>query len=760
MSNYDPGLGGSEVMYPPLAGNQDASRAMVAAQPVAFPPMTGFGPGMPQGPEIIHGSFNQTWLLNGLRRRWMAAMLFGLLSAVLAAIFLLWIFPLSSSVTALLEVQAQEEQTWDGETQKMQIKELEFFQETQKALLKSAFVLKRALTPKSIAQLEAVRKEGSNALQWLTEELRTTFMGEILEVRYDGEENAEEMVKIVDSVVKAYQKEISDTKSLQNKVVVEKLEQLHREQSKELEDKLDEYNKLIETLGGGDSPIATQIVAMLGNDIRWIDRAIIDANKEKVEIEVAKQLIMQTANSPAAVDDAIAAELAEDPTMMGYQTEVYSIEERIRALQSIGKGSSAKIKSLQRQAQQLAQAIQQYEYQKGSELRKELSSRPSEAVRLAMVEYMTRRDQINGVLAGLQEDRQEKYEQLQIRGEKSAMLAMKFSEIEQLRSIASTMDYQLRSASVQDQTSRDNIRIIQHAYAEEQINIIERCAIAGLGAVGAFCGTCYLVAMVEFRRRRLNGASDVDEGLGIRVLGTLPPIASRSAMQPGSPIALQLSESIDNVRTTIMHDSTSRGRQVVLVTSPGTMEGTTTVASHLALSLSRAGRRTLLVDGDLREPALYKLFGMPAEDGLCEVLRSEIDISDAVRPTNTEGLWLLPAGVCDMDAIHSLATDQLQLVFEKLRADFDFVVIDAPPVLGLADTLSIGQHVDGVILTVLRDHSEVRKIYQATELLRSLGIRVLGSVVNGVPLKADRRITRLHRNLNAKPKKLSEAVES
>jgi len=209
----------------------------------------------------------------------------------------------------------------------------------------------------------------------------------------------------------------------------------------------------------------------------------------------------------------------------------------------------------------------------------------------------------------------------------------------------------------------------------------------------------------------------------------------------------------------LMHDSTSRSRQVVLVTSPATMEGTTTVASHLALSFTRAGRRTLLIDGDLREPALHKLFGMPVEDGFSEVLRSEIDIADAIRPTNTEGLWLLPAGLCDMDAIHALATDQLQPIFEKLRAEFDFIVIDAPPVLGLADTLSMGQHVDGVILTVLRDHSEVRKIYQATELLRDLGIRLLGSVVNGVPLTADRRIARLHQNMAARPKKLAEAVE-
>lgn len=127
----------------------------------------------------------------------------------------------------------------------------------------------------------------------------------------------------------------------------------------------------------------------------------------------------------------------------------------------------------------------------------------------------------------------------------------------------------------------------------------------------------------------------------------------------------------------------------------------------------------LLIDGDLRDPSLHKLFAMPLEDGVCELLRSEIEITDAIRPTNTEGLWLMTAGVCDMDAIHALATDQLQPIFEKLRAEFDFVIIDGAPILGLSDSLSIGQHIDGAILTVLRDHSGVRSIHQASELLKN-----------------------------------------
>ena len=89
---------------------------------------------------------------------------------------------------------------------------------------------------------------------------------------------------------------------------------------------------------------------------------------------------------------------------------------------------------------------------------------------------------------------------------------------------------------------------------------------------------------------RLDGPEQVDEGLGIRVVGTLPSLSSRKALDPSHPVVAQLTESIDGVRTILMHDSTSKRRQVVLLTSAATMEGRTTVASQLAASLARAGR--------------------------------------------------------------------------------------------------------------------------------------------------------------------------
>jgi len=170
---------------------------------------------------------------------------------------------------------------------------------------------------------------------------------------------------------------------------------------------------------------------------------------------------------------------------------------------------------------------------------------------------------------------------------------------------------------------------------------------------------------------------------------------------------------------------------VLMVTSAETGEGKTTLASHLASSLSRAGRKTLLIDGDLRQPALHQLFEVSLQPGFSEVLLGEVDSVDAILPTNQDGLMVMPAGQWDREVIQSLARGEAGGVLEKLREEFDFVVVDSHPVLAATDPLMIGQHVDAVILSVLRDVSQTPRVYAATQRLQSLGIRVLGAVVNG-----------------------------
>jgi Mrp family chromosome partitioning ATPase len=138
-----------------------------------------------------------------------------------------------------------------------------------------------------------------------------------------------------------------------------------------------------------------------------------------------------------------------------------------------------------------------------------------------------------------------------------------------------------------------------------------------------------------------------------------------------------------------------------------------------------------LLDADLRNPAIHRLFGVGRFPGLCELLRGDNEIAETIQPTPAPQLSLIPAGRCDNLALQALAQDGFQGICAQLRPAYDFIVIDSAPVLPVADSLLVGQHVDAVIFSILRDVSRLPKVYAAHQRLEMLGIRMLGAVVSG-----------------------------
>lgn len=759
MANPGNDYSGSEVLTPPTHGGP--SQALVTAPP---PGAIGHdvhgGPGM-GGPEILHGSFNQTWLFHCLRRRWLMAVLLGLLCSGATAGLLWWAFPESARTTAYLEVKAQpEEDILSGRSDRKSSKEIEMYAANQAALIKSNKVLEHALTPASIAQLDAVIQQ-SDPIQWLIDELRVSYPndGEILEIRYDGQENPEDMKKIIDQIVTSYLEVIiGDDINEQNKIF-EGLRTMHREIKDNLSEMMDDYTRQQEDFGGEGSPQAEAETALLSAALRGIDNRMAAAQKELSTIEVGMRVAAMQAKSPTLIQNAVAQALESDPTIANFRQEIFTLDQQIRQLASSTKNpNTPQIKQLRNMKSQATQQMEMYRRDAETSIKQELANRPNDELQAIYLQYSLQKQMLENELSMLDEERAEKEEELIAKSSRNPKLETLMMEIEQESEIEKTLNLKTRSHQLTQDQIKDRVTRMQRAYTSPNINFIERVAIAALGGLGALAATCYFVALVDFRKRRLNKPADVDEGLGIRVLGVLPAVTCRKALAAKSMVAAQAAEGIDNVRATLMHDSTTRRRQVVLVTGSASLEGCSTVATQLAVSLAKAGRRTLLIDGDLRSPSLHNLFGLPLEDGFSEVLRSEIDLADAIRPTQHESLYALTAGVSDMDAIHALATDLPQPIFEKLRSQFDFVVIDGPPVLGLADSLSLGQYADGAVLSVLRDHSELAKVNKAADLMQRMGVPLIGAVIGGVPMKADRRVTRLLKAQSAKQRRLPAAA--
>jgi succinoglycan biosynthesis transport protein ExoP len=255
-----------------------------------------------------------------------------------------------------------------------------------------------------------------------------------------------------------------------------------------------------------------------------------------------------------------------------------------------------------------------------------------------------------------------------------------------------------------------------------------RIALAG-GAALAF--VLVGVALLEYRTRRIHTVNEVVQGLGLRLLGAIPTW-SPHAQRYGSSLSYNFwTESVDTARTMVTHAARAEEARVVMVTSATSGEGKTSLSSHLASSLARAGHRTLLVDGDLRSPAIHALFGLPLTPGFCEVLRGEVSLEQAIQATPARGLELMTAGQWNGDALQALAQGDTRDIFARLKENYDYVIFDSSPVLAIADALMIGRHVDGVLISILRDVSRVPTVYAAYQRLSMLGIRTLGAVVNG-----------------------------
>ena len=300
-------FGGPQVLTPAI----DAPpRAMIAAPPMA---PSGLFPGFGQrGPEILVGGFNQMWLMNCLRRRWLLATLMGLLIGGAVAGLLMWLFPESSRITAYLEVKSEDTSS-PFLDQKRPVNQLEIERQAamHPALMKSPLVLEAALIRDDIAQLDAVQYHKGEEVLWLLDELKVNFATDspILEVAYEGEEDPEDMVKIVNAVVKSYRDNVLFRDRLTQTATQEDLASVLDSVRAELQKKLEDLKS--KSAVSNYQQFQEYEYPKLKADIALYQAQLIQFHKELADLEVMKQIALQQSQSPSALDAAVQAEMEQ-----------------------------------------------------------------------------------------------------------------------------------------------------------------------------------------------------------------------------------------------------------------------------------------------------------------------------------------------------------------------------------------------------------------------------------------------------------------
>lgn len=235
-------------------------------------------------------------------------------------------------------------------------------------------------------------------------------------------------------------------------------------------------------------------------------------------------------------------------------------------------------------------------------------------------------------------------------------------------------------------------------------------------------------------------AQDLQDSTGAPVLGAVPedrtvtahPVAL-TAGSSGDDRSRERAEAYRRIRTAVEAANADGDRRVLVVTSPLTGEGRTAVACNLAASLAAVGARVVLVDGDLRTPRVSGLLGLDEAPGLTNVLTGRTGIGDALQLWVPEGVNVVTSGPATSRPNELLASRRTADVVAELRARFDYVVIDAPPVQGLADAANLAAHADGVVMVCRWGRSTRPEIESAVSFLRSVSVPVVGAVLSRVP---------------------------
>lgn len=340
------------------------------------------------------------------------------------------------------------------------------------------------------------------------------------------------------------------------------------------------------------------------------------------------------------------------------------------------------------------------------------------------------------------------------------------STIDNKRNLLNELTRQLNETEVSARlkgSNSSNIHFVERAQLPSgRFNATTRKNLKNALPLGLILGLA-AVFFLEYMDRSLKSPEDVEKTTGFASLGIIPAAASgrgygygygaygylRSRLggsreegreeidvdliphnDPRSPI----SEAYRAFRTSLLLAS-ARSPKVIVITSSLPREGKSTTAVNLATTLAQMGKKIVVIDADLRKPRIKKIFRGRDHAGLVNFLAARVPIEDIVQESPIPNLWYIESGPIPPNPSELLASDRMKELIGITRDRFDFVVLDSPPVMAVADSVILGAIADGVVLCIHGGHTVREMVQRAAQRLRQSNIPVLGALLNNLDLR-------------------------
>jgi len=312
-------------------------------------------------------------------------------------------------------------------------------------------------------------------------------------------------------------------------------------------------------------------------------------------------------------------------------------------------------------------------------------------------------------------------------------------EVDTNRQLYEGLLQRMKEVSVAGGIGLNNISVVDRAKVASSPIKPKKSLIVLIAAVLGLMGGVLLVLLIEMLDDSIKGVAELEKISGLPVLGIIPDINSKKGLDDPSIIHAEnlnprsaISEAFRSLRTSLQFTTPEGAPKVVLFTSARPGEGKSTTSLSVAIQFAQAGKRVLIVDLDLRKASLHKILGVANDWGITNYLAGDAKPAEITRSASVENLFIVPSGPLPPNPAELISSGKMFSFLSLAVEKFDIVIIDGPPVLGLADAPLLGNLADATVLIVEADITRVEQVRDALKRLRSAHSKVIGGVLTKV----------------------------
>lgn len=300
---------------------------------------------------------------------------------------------------------------------------------------------------------------------------------------------------------------------------------------------------------------------------------------------------------------------------------------------------------------------------------------------------------------------------------------------------------------VADIMKMDNVQIIDEAQLPAAPTGPDRTKYAMIGVLLGLAAGVGLSFLLEYLDQTIRTKEQLQAVLAIPTLGMIPRIDGRKAGKKGhkkqsakahqASISKYIKDSFSKLKVNVDFSFLESESRCIAVTSSLPDEGKTLVATNLAVSMAATGHKTLILDADMRSPSIHGTLNMTNVAGLSDAILLKTDWRTLVQSTTVPGLSVLTAGQKPPNPARVLESKMFLEMIREMKKDYDYIVIDTPPLLPVPDSQIIAPHVDGVVLVIHQGKTKIEHAKQARDILHLANANLIGTVLNGVKEKGN-----------------------